>query len=40
MRAAGALPVERLVRTYPFTYLDQAIADMESGAVVKPVLLA
>jgi aryl-alcohol dehydrogenase len=39
MRAAGALPVEKLVRTYPFSEIGQAIADMESGAVIKPVLL-
>jgi aryl-alcohol dehydrogenase len=40
MRAAGALPLDRLVRTYGFADLERAIADMESGEVVKPVLLA
>lgn len=40
MRSSGALPVERLVRTYPFDAIDKAIADMESGSTVKPVLLA
>lgn len=39
MRAAGDLPVEKLVRTYPFEEIDQAIKDMESGEVIKPVLL-
>ncbi|WP_235735637.1 hypothetical protein [Nocardioides alcanivorans] len=39
MRAAGDLPIEKLVRTYPFESIDQAIKDMESGEVIKPVLL-
>ncbi|OZG26110.1 alcohol dehydrogenase [Williamsia sp. 1138] len=39
LRAAGALPVEKLVRTYPFADIEKAIADMESGATIKPVLL-
>ncbi|MEQ3549729.1 NAD(P)-dependent alcohol dehydrogenase [Pseudonocardia nematodicida] len=39
MRDAGELPVEKLVRTYPFADLEQALADMESGATIKPVLL-
>ena len=38
--AAGAFPLERLVRTYPFGEIERAIKDMESGTVVKPVLLA
>jgi aryl-alcohol dehydrogenase len=32
LRAAGELPVEKLVRKYPF-------ADMESGVTIKPVLI-
>lgn len=36
---AGRLPMERLVRTYRFAEIDRAVADSESGAVVKPVLL-
>jgi aryl-alcohol dehydrogenase len=39
LRAAGELPVEKLVRTYAFTDIEEAIADMESGATIKPVLL-
>lgn len=36
---AGRLPMEKLVRTYPFAAIDQAVRDSESGAVIKPVLL-
>lgn len=36
---AGRLPMEKLVRTYPFAAIEQAVHDSESGAVVKPVLL-
>lgn len=36
---AGRLPLEQLVRTYPFAEIDQAVADSESGAVIKPVLV-
>ncbi|RSV36822.1 NAD(P)-dependent alcohol dehydrogenase [Sphingomonas sp. ABOLD] len=36
---AGWLPMEKLVRTYPFAAIDQAAHDSESGAVIKPVLL-
>lgn len=36
---AGRLPMEKLVRTYPFAAIDQAIHDSETGAVIKPVLL-
>jgi aryl-alcohol dehydrogenase len=39
IRASGGLPVEKLVRTYPFADIDKAIADMESGMTIKPVLL-
>jgi aryl-alcohol dehydrogenase len=39
MRAAGGLPVEKLVRTYDFHDIQHAIADMESGVTIKPVLL-
>lgn len=34
----GRLPIERLVQTYAFQNINQAFADSESGAVVKPVL--
>ena len=36
---AGRLPMEKLVRTYPFAAIDQAVHDSETGAVIKPVLL-
>lgn len=35
---AGNLPVDKLVRTYPFDQINQAIEDQLSGLVVKPVL--
>jgi len=28
-----------LIKTYPFTEINQAVEDVESGKVVKPVLL-
>ncbi len=34
----GRFPVDRLVRTYPFDRIEQAMADAESGKVIKPVL--
>ena len=36
---AGEFPIERLVRTYAFEAIDQAVADAETGAVIKPILL-
>ncbi|GGA53248.1 NAD(P)-dependent alcohol dehydrogenase [Sphingomonas psychrolutea] len=36
---AGALPLEKLIRTYPFAAIAEAVAASESGAVVKPVLI-
>jgi aryl-alcohol dehydrogenase len=36
---AGKLPMERLVATYPFERINEAIHDMEAGKIVKPVLL-
>lgn len=36
--ADGRFPVDRLVRTYPFEQIEQAMADAESGAAIKPVL--
>lgn len=35
----GRLPLQRLVRTYPFDAINDAVADMEAGRVVKPVLV-
>ncbi len=39
MRAAGDFDVDDLVTTYPFEQIQQAIDDVASGAVVKPVLV-
>jgi aryl-alcohol dehydrogenase len=35
---AGDFPFDRLVRFYEFEEINQAAADMRSGAVVKPIL--
>lgn len=37
--AAGKLPVDRLVKTYPFDAINEALADLEHGRVIKPVVL-
>ncbi|UOZ03458.1 NAD(P)-dependent alcohol dehydrogenase [Amycolatopsis sp. WQ 127309] len=37
--ASGRFPIAELVKTYPLAEIDQAIADMKSGATVKPVLI-
>ena len=39
MRAAGTFPMDDLVATYPADQINQAVADVTSGAVVKPVLV-
>jgi aryl-alcohol dehydrogenase len=39
MRAAGTFPMDDLVTTYPADQVNQAVSDVTSGAVVKPVLL-
>ncbi|MFZ4111521.1 MAG: zinc-binding dehydrogenase, partial [Polymorphobacter sp.] len=36
---AGRFPHNRLVTTYPFSAINEAIADMRAGRVVKPVLV-
>ena len=36
---AGQFPYDRLVRTYDFADINKAIADTQSGEVVKPVLM-
>jgi aryl-alcohol dehydrogenase len=36
---SGRLPYDRLVRTYPLAEINQAVADVESGATVKAVLV-
>jgi aryl-alcohol dehydrogenase len=39
MRAAGTFAMDDLVTTYPADQVNQAVADVTSGAVVKPVLV-
>ncbi|WP_232676431.1 NAD(P)-dependent alcohol dehydrogenase [Nocardioides sp. R-C-SC26] len=39
MRADGRFDVDGLVTTYPYTQINQAIDDVASGKVVKPVLV-
>ncbi|MFD7507219.1 NAD(P)-dependent alcohol dehydrogenase [Streptomyces sp. NPDC059850] len=34
----GRLPVDQLIRTYPFARIEEAAADMTAGATIKPVL--
>lgn len=36
---AGRLPVDKLVTTYPFERINEAIADSHSGVCIKPVLV-
>jgi aryl-alcohol dehydrogenase len=36
---AGKLPIERFIRTYPLSEINDAITAMQSGDVIKPVLL-
>lgn len=36
---AGRLPLDKLVTTYPFDRINEAVRDTESGAAVKAVLL-
>jgi aryl-alcohol dehydrogenase len=38
LHARGRFPVDRLVRNYSFSRLNEAIADSLSGATIKPVL--
>jgi len=35
---SGRLPIDRLVKTYPFDEINMAIADQHNGKCVKPVL--
>jgi aryl-alcohol dehydrogenase len=35
---AGRLPIDRLIKTYPFAEINAAVADARSGATIKPVL--
>jgi aryl-alcohol dehydrogenase len=36
---SGRFPIDRLVRTYKFADINQALADLVQGTAVKPVLL-
>jgi aryl-alcohol dehydrogenase len=36
---AGAFPLAKLVQFFPFDRIDEALAAMRAGAVVKPVLV-
>jgi aryl-alcohol dehydrogenase len=35
----GKLPLERMVHTYPFEAIEDAVADLAAGRVLKPVLV-
>lgn len=35
----GRLPLHRLISTYPFADIDQAVRDMRAGKAIKPVLM-
>ena len=39
MRTAGTFPMDDLVTTYPAEEINQAVADVTNGTVVKPVLV-
>ncbi len=39
LQQRGMFPFERLISRYPFEQIDQALADMRSGKVIKPVLV-
>ncbi|WP_409020196.1 NAD(P)-dependent alcohol dehydrogenase [Brevundimonas vesicularis] len=39
LNRCGLIPYERLLRFYPFEAINEAVADMEAGRTVKPVLL-
>ncbi|MFK7888847.1 MAG: NAD(P)-dependent alcohol dehydrogenase [Gammaproteobacteria bacterium] len=34
----GELPIDRLIQFYPFQKIDEALADLDAGRVIKPVL--
>jgi aryl-alcohol dehydrogenase len=36
---AGRFPIDKLIKTYPFEAINEAIADQLAGKVIKPVLL-
>jgi Zn-dependent alcohol dehydrogenase len=36
---AGKLPLEKLIKTFPFSQINEAMASTENGTVIKPVVL-
>ncbi|UZE47855.1 hypothetical protein ONR75_23725 [Rhodopseudomonas sp. P2A-2r] len=36
---SGLLPIDRLTTFFPFDEINRAIDEMETGAVIKPVLV-
>ncbi len=38
LMAAGKMPFERLIKTYDFAAINEAVADAENGTTIKPVL--
>jgi aryl-alcohol dehydrogenase len=36
---AGRFPFDKLVKTYPFSEINQAFADSEAGITIKPVVV-
>ncbi len=39
LHRAGRLPIDPLMRAYPYAEIGTALADHHAGAVVKPVIL-
>ena len=39
LNQAGLFPFERLITKYPFSKINEAIADSEAGRVIKPVIV-
>jgi len=39
MYQAGRLPLERLIKTFPFSQINEAMAATENGSVIKPVVV-
>lgn len=38
LQRRGKFPIEKLIKTYPLTEINEAVKDMETGKVIKPVL--
>lgn len=39
LHRSGKLPIEKLIKTYPFEELNDAARDAHTGATIKPVIL-